>query len=285
MSNEIIDLINSLEISPLLSLNENYDKTIRIFEDKGFQVYKPEYLNEMVCSKDFALIFNIYQDGFKKTFFVINTAWNEEKVNLILNSFSQPSEKSQVYFISSYPLPDILRFIQKNNQSAFFELEAIRYLKSLDKLQNDISLIETYYNNSLNLVEKYFNIKLNTDIPNDIKELEKIIINYFRNGQEYETIYDTDIDYFPHYSLVLLGLYLSYLLVKNFEGDIFYDNTKEIKELGIGFSAEKNDTIDIMANPINKLFNFYLYGKDSSIINWVYEIKYYLKNPHKILKD
>lgn len=240
----------------------------------------------MVCSKDFSLIFNIYNENeIKNTFFIINTPWDDEKVRLILNSFSQPSEKSRVYFISAYPLPDILRFLQKNDNLAFFEFESIRHLKNIDELQNNEDLIQNYYDTLINLVHKYFNIELTNDIPSSMKELQQLIINSFRNGNEYDTVYDTDIDYFPHYSLTFLGLYLSYVLVKNFNGEIFYDNTKDIKEFGIGFSAHNNEIIDIMANPINKVFNFYLYGKDSSIINWVYEIKYYLKNPDKINQE
>ncbi len=279
---DILTLFNYIEINLLLSLKENYDIVINKFTENGFKIYQPEYLNDMVCSKDFALIFNIFQNENKNTFFVINSPWDKEKINLILNSFSQPSEKSKVYFISAYPLPDILRFIQKNNQTSFFELESIRHLKNMDNLFEDISLIENYYNSCLVLVKKYFEIDLDLSIPNSIKVLEKIIINKFRNGEEYDTIYDTDIDYFPHYSLLLLGFYLSYVLIKNFDGEVFYNKTQDIKEFGVGFSANKNDVIDILSNPINKVFNFYLYGKDSSIINWVYEIKYYLKNPDKI---
>lgn len=276
-------IVADLEISPLISLEENYNQIIQIFQDNNLTVYKPEYLNDMVCSKDFSSIFNIYDQDVKNTFFVINQAWDDQKISLILNSFSQPHDKSKVYFVSAYPLPDILRFIQKNDNLAFFELEAMRQLKNISSLQDDFSLIENYYNNTLNLVEKHFGISLSTDIPNSIKNLEKLIINHFRNGEEFETIYDTDIDYFPHSSMVLLGLYLAYVLIKNFEGDIFYNNSEDIKEFGIGFSVNKNDVIDIMSNPINKVFNFYLHGKDSSIINWVYEIKYYLKNPDKIV--
>lgn len=237
----------------------------------------------MVCSKDFSSIFNIYDQDIKNTFFVISQPWDDHKVSLILNSFSQTHDKSKVYFLSAYPLPDILRFIQKNDRSAFFELEAMRQLKNINDLQEDFSLIEKYYKSTINLVEKYFDIFLSTDIPNSIKDLEKIILSQFRNGAEYETIYDTDIEYLPHYSLVLLGFYLSYVLIKNFEGDVFYNDSEDIKEFGVGFSINKNDVIDIMSNPINKVFNFYLHGKDSSIINWVYEIKYYLNNPDKIV--
>lgn len=281
----IIKVIESIELNPLLSLEENYTKSIKEFENNNFQIYKPESLNDMICAKDFSKIFNVYQNDIKNTIFVFNEHLNDEKISLVLNSFSPPHEKSQVYFISSYPLPDILRFLQKNNSNSFFEYESIKALKNISELQNDISLINGYYESSINLINKFFNLSLSNNIPHDIKSLESLIIDKFRDGNQYDTIYDTDIDYFPHYSLVLIGLYLSQVLIHNFKGELFFDSQKDIKELGIGFSVKDNEIIDIMANPINKIFNFYLYGKDSSIINWFYEIKYYLNNPDKISSD
>lgn len=282
---DISEIIEYFEINPILSLDENYNKSLEEFKKNGFNTYIPEHLNDMVCAKDFSKIFNIYQDDIKNTFFVFNEHLNDEKISLVLNSFSPPNEKSRVYFISSYPLPDILRFLQKNNNQAFFEFESIKILKNISELQNNSYLVNDYFIKSTEIIEKFFNIKISSEIPQGIKELEKIIINIFRNNNEYDTIYDTDIDYFPHYSLTLLGFYLSHILITNLKGELFYDAQKDLKELGIGFSVNDNDIIDIMANPINKVFNFYLYGKDSSIMNWVYEIKYYLKNPDKISKD
>lgn len=284
-STNIYKIIENIQLNPLLSIEESYNKCIEEFEKNNLKVYRPDTLNDNICAKDFSKIFNVYQGELKNTIFIFNEYLNDEKISLILNSFSPPHEKAKVYFISPYPLPDILRFLQKNNSNSFFEYESIKALKNFSELQNDISLINNYYKVALGLINKFFQLNLSNNIPQDIKSLETLIIDKFRNGNKYDTIYDTDIDYFPHYSLVLLGLYLSYVLIENFNGELFFDNQKDIKELGVGFSVNNNEIIDILANPINKVFNFYLYGKDASIINWVYEIKYYLNNPDKIISD
>lgn len=278
-------LIDSFDINPLNSLEDNYNKCLEFFKDKGFSTYIPQHLNDMLCCSGFSRIFNIYEDDIKNTFFVFNEHLTDEKISLVLSSFSPPHEKSKVFFISSYPLPDILRFLQKNNNESFFEFESIRILKNLNELKNNSALVEYYYQSSLEIIKKFFKIEQSNEIPKGIKALENIIINIFRNGNQYDTIYDIDIDYLPHYSLILLGFCLTHILNHNLNGEIFYNSEKDLKELGVGFSVNNNEIIDIMANPINKVFNFYLYGKDSSIMNWVYEIKYYLKNPDKILKD
>lgn len=277
---EIKDLAEKLVIRPTSSLEEEYERSITFFQDNGFNVYRPDYLNDNIIAKSFTKIFNIYQekDKIKHSFFVLNTPWDEEKVNLILNSFSQPSEVSKVYFLSAYPLPDILAFIGKNLPASFFELEAIRNFKNFNESLSQPDSLENYFKLLNNLSQKYFQIEVN-DIPaQGLKAIEKIIINDFRNGRDYDQLYDTDIEYFPHYSLLLISMYVSYLMMKNFTGELFYDSSKDIKELGIGFSTENNDMIDVMAHPVNRVFNFFIYGKDASIINWYYELKYFFSN-------
>lgn len=282
---DLKNVISLLDINPLNSLEENYNKCLDFFRDKGFNPYIPQHLNDMLCCSSFSKIFNIYEDDIKNTIFVFNEHLTDEKISLVLSSFTPPHEKSRVFFISSYPLPDILRFLHKNNNQSFFEFESIRILRNLNELKNNSALVEYYYNSSLEPIKSFFQIEQSNEIPKGIKDIENIIINVFRNENQYDTIYDIDIDYFPHYSLTLLGFCLVYILIHNLNGELFYDSEKDLKELGVGFSVNNNEIIDIMANPINKVFNFYLYGKDSSIMNWVYEIKYYLKNPDKIIKD
>lgn len=265
-----------ISISPLQDLDEAYSNITSAFETENLKVYKPDYLNSIINAKEFTRIFNVYLGDVKHTFFIFTSPLDQEKINQVLNSFSQPNEKSLVYFLSPYPLPDILTFIGKNSPASFFELEVIRNLKNLEKIADEPELIH-YYSNILNtLSKKYFALELENEIPQSLKNLEKVIINYFRNGDEYEPVQEVEIDYFPYYSLVLFGIYISYLLIQNFQGELFYKREQTIKELGIGFSLQNNDFIEILAHPLEKVFNFFFYGKESSIINWYYELKYYL---------
>ncbi|MBC7476356.1 MAG: hypothetical protein H7263_18890 [Candidatus Sericytochromatia bacterium] len=275
---EINNLLEKIIIKPNDSLEESYNKAITFFEYNDIKVYRPDYLNENITGKDYTKIFNIYHDEVKYSCFVINSLWDDDKINKILNSFSQTSNKSKVYFLSAYPLPDILNFISTNTEASFFELEAIRNLKNIKNISYDRDLIFKYSDLLNNLSKKYFKLSIDDNVPESLKNIEKIIIHHFRNGEAYQALYETDIIYFPHYSLLLFGLYISNLLIKNFHGELFYQQSQEINELGIGFSTKKDDVIDIMAHPIDKIFKFFMNGKDSSVINWYYELKYLFNN-------
>jgi hypothetical protein len=276
---EVDNLFPEINITPLQDLDEAYASTISAFEDSGLKVYQPDYLNSIINAREFTRIFNVYKDEVKHTFFIFTTQLDEDKVNQVLNSFSQPNDKSLVYFISAYPLPGILNFIGKNSPAAFFELEAVRNLKKLEKLASEPGLVSDYSNIMKNLAKKYFDLDIGYDIPQSLKNMEKAIINFFREGKDYDMIYEFEIDYFPHYSMLLFSIYLSDLLIQNFKGELFYTAEQNIKELGIGFSLGDNDFIEIQAHPVEKVFNFFFEGKDSSIINWYYELKYHLNNP------
>ncbi len=265
-----------ISIRPLQDLEEAYINITSAFEAEGYKVYKPDYLNSIINAKEFTRIFNIYKEDIKHTFFIFTDQLDQEKINQVLNSFSQPNENSLVYFLSAYPLPDILTFIGKNTPASLFELEAIRNLKNLGNIFEEPELIHYYSSISNTLAKKYFAVELENEIPQSLKNLEKVIINYFRYGDEYEPVQEVEIDYFPYYSLVLFGLFIGDLLIRNFKGELFYKNDQTIKELGIGFSLQKNDFIEVLAHPVEKVFNFFFYGKESSIINWYYEIKYHL---------
>jgi len=268
---------SEINISVLEDLQEAYNRIISIFEAEEIKVYRPAYLNESVCAKDFSEIFNVYEDDIKYTFFVITSPWDEEKTNLILNSFSQPSKNSLVYFFSAHPLPEILLYLNKNTQASYFELEVIRNLKHIDNISNDNNLFSEYTNLLFNLSKKYFDIELSYDVPTTLKNLETILIEHFRNGDEYDFMDEISIDYTPYYSLLIFGIFLSELFIKNFGGVPIFDKDKDIEKLGISFSKnELQLEIDFVAHPIEKLFKFFLYGKNSSIINWYYEIKYLL---------
>ena len=111
-----------------------------------------------------------------------------------------------------------------------------------------------------------------------VKNIEKIISTYFRKIDDYESIYETDIDYFPHYSLVFFALYIVNLMCDNLKGEVFHDKKNEIGKLGVGFSVKDPEIIEIVAHPVEKVFKYFFYGKNDSIINWYYEIKYLLEN-------
>jgi hypothetical protein len=266
-----------IKILPRQDLDEAYDIVTATFDAAGHRVYRPAYLNSVISAGEFSRIFNVYENDTKYTFFVFSTRLDEGNVNKVLNSFSQPGDKSRVHFLSPYPLPGILNFIGKNSPAAFFELEAIRNLKNLENLADAPELLSHFSNILSTLAKKYFDLEIGYDIPQSLKNLEKLIINFYRNGEDYEPLQEVEMDYFPYYSLVLFGLYICGLLIRNFQGELFYARGQKIKEIGIGFSLQNNEMIDLMAHPIDKVFNFFFHGKDSSIINWYYELKYLFK--------
>ncbi len=274
---EITDLISEILIQPTEELDEAYNRVLSIFEENNFQIYKPDYLNSLINAKEFTRILNIYQGKIKYTIFVIIEPWNEQKINGILNSFSQPDENSRVHFISAYPLPDIISFINKNTKASFFELDAIRNLKNIINIADDPDLIKNYSAVLNSLSQKYFTTEIDFNVPQNLKNLEKVIIEHFRNGEPYDHLEEVFIDYFPYYSMLLFGLFLSDLISQNFNGELFFKKEMDIKELGIGFSKNNDETIDVMAHPVKKVINFFFYGKDSSIINWYYELKYFFQ--------
>lgn len=264
-----------ITLLPNENLEKIYNQVLAKFIENEINIYVPEQLNEIVVCKEIAKIFNVYDVNTKHTFFVTNTTWNDEKVSLVLNSFTQTHEKSLVHFYSVYPLPDVLRFISNNTKEAFFELDCIRNYSFRLKEK------ELFHNKIKELLIKHFSIALK-DIPaNDLKELEKLLITFFRKCDDYEVIYDTDIEYFPYHSLIFIGFYIASLMEKHLGGEIFYQDNKDIQTLGVGFSSKKDDVIDIMAHPIEKVFKFFFYGKEASIINWYYDIKYMLKTNEK----
>jgi len=267
-----------VNISVLEDLDEAYNRIISIFESKDIKVYRPCYLNDSVCAKDFAEIFNVYDDDIKHTFFVITDVWDEEKINLILNSFSQPSKNNLVHFISAHPLPEILAYLNKNTQASYFELEVIRNFKSFDNIFDDNNLFSKYSSILFDLSKKYFETELSyNDVPNTLKNLETIIIEHFRDGEEFDLVDENSLVYVPYYSMLLFGIFFSNLFIKTFDGIPIFDAEKDIKKLGISFSkSELELETSLIAHPIEKVFKFLLYGKDSSIINWYYEIKYLL---------
>lgn len=262
-------------ISPSLSLEENYEKAIKIFENYNFKVYRPDYLNSVILANEIVKIFNIMYEDIKYSIFIINTTFDDIKTSKILNSFIQPDEKSKVYFYSAYPLPDILAYLNTNSKSSYFELEVIRNTKNIIDLASDNSLLPNYIEILNNLVEKYFQKSLNEDHIQSLKNLESIVTKEFRQIDDYEVIYDTDIVYFPYYSMLLFGLYLTWLISNKMNGEIFIN--KELVQTGVGFSTKNDDKIDVMAHPIEKIFKFFFYGKDSSVINWYYDLRYSLQ--------
>src|SRR5688572_22617538 len=97
-----------ITVLPLQDLDEAYNSVTKAFEDKGITVYRPDYLNSVINARDFSRVFNVYLDEIKHTFFVFTSQLDEDKINQLLNSFTQPGDKSLVYFFSAYPLPGIL---------------------------------------------------------------------------------------------------------------------------------------------------------------------------------
>lgn len=271
----------SISIDPSDDLDTSYEKVIEAFETSEFKVYRPDYLNGLVLSKDFARLFNIYDNDIKYTFFVINTTWNDDKISKILNSFSQTGEKAKTYFYSAYPLPDVLAFINTNSIESFFELEAIRNLKPIAYFGSEIDNMHKYSEILNKLTNKYFNLSVDYNQVTSLKNIETIITQNFRKCDDYEMLYDTDIIYFPYYSMLLFGLYFVDLISKNLKGEIFYKNEQSISEIGVGFSTNNNEMIDVMAHPVEKVFKFFFYGKDNSIINWYYDLRYSLQNMPK----
>lgn len=266
-------------IDPSLSLEDNYEKAINQFEKDGYSVYRPDYLNSIILANDITKVFNITKADVKYSIFVINTTFDDIKTSKILNSFIQPDEKSKVYFYSAYPLPDILAYINTNNKTAYFELEIIRNTKNIMELVNDITLFPKYIEILNNLTVKYFDKTLNEEHIQSLKNLELIVTKEFRQIDDYETIYDTDIVYFPHYSMLLFGIYLTWLISNKMNGEIFIN--KDLIQTGVGFSSKKDDVINIMAHPIEKVFKFFFYGKDASVINWYYDLRYSLQELEK----
>lgn len=279
---EIAKLIRRVSVSPIETLEQAFERIAALFEYEGLKVHKPEYLNNMVLAKDFSRIINIYQDDVKYTIFIIISSFNEEKINLILNSFLQTNEKSKVFFISAYPLPGILSLINQNSPASFFELDALRNLKKVKELSERTTTDPHYSEVFKNLVLKYFNVEITNEPAKALKRMENIIIEFYRKCDDYEEIYETDIEYFPYYSMVLFGLHLGDMLATNFNGDLFYHADQEIEKLGIGYSVENDDLIDMMVYPVDKVFKFFYSGKNSSIINWYYELKYFFNNKEKL---
>lgn len=260
-----------IDLLPNESLEKTYDQVIAKFLERAINIYVPEQLNEIILCKDIAKIFNVYGENIKHTFFVTNTIWDDEKVRLVLNSFTQTSEKASVHFYSVYPLPDVLRFISKNTNEAFFELDCIRNFNFRLKEK------KLFHNKIKELLTKHFSVELKTIPANDLKTIESLLIKFFRKCDDYEIIYDTDIEYFPYHSLVFIGAFIASIMEENLGGEIFYQDPSDIQTLGVGFSSKKDEVIDIMAHPIEKVFKFFFYGKEASIINWYYDIKYLLK--------
>lgn len=266
-------------IDPSLSLEDNYERAISEFEKSGYIIYRPDYLNSVILANDITKVFNVTQDDVKYSIFVINTTFDDMKTSKILNSFIQPDEKSKVYFYSAYPLPDILAYINTNNKTAYFELEIIRNTKNIMEIVTDPSLLPKYIDILNNLTVKYFDKTLNEEHIQSLKNLELIVTKEFRQIDDYETIYDTDIVYFPHYSMLLFGIYLTWLISNKMNGEIFIN--KDLIQTGVGFSSKKDDVINIMAHPIEKVFKFFFYGKDASVINWYYDLRYSLQELEK----
>ncbi|MFN8671463.1 MAG: hypothetical protein U0457_05170 [Candidatus Sericytochromatia bacterium] len=255
-----------------------YQDVLELFQKEKISVHKPEYLNEIILAKDFARVFNVYEDDVKHTFFIINEPFNDDKISKILNSFTSNNEKSLIHFYSFYPLPDILKYLSNNTLSSFLELECIKYFKSYKK---DIYDLE-YFSEKLSIfLKKIFNLDLKKEPKTDLKIIENILGTHFRKVDDYETIYDTDIEYFPYYSLVFFSFHLANLMCSNLKGEVFYDQNNDIQSLGVGFSFDNSDMIEISAHPFDKVFKYFFYGKDSSIINWFYDIKYLLSQKQK----
>lgn len=266
-----------IEILENNSLESIYSYVLNEFKKNNINVREPDLLNEIVLCKDIAKIFNVYEENRKYTFFVTNINWNDDNISKILNSFTKTDDSSYLYFYSFYPLPDLLKYLSRNSKESFFEFDCIKNFKAYE----DIETVKYISNKFKELLTKHFNIDLKNNPAEDLKNIEKIISTYFRKIDDYESIYETDIDYFPHYSLVFFALYIVNLMCENLKGEVFHDKKNEIGKLGVGFSIKDPEIIEIVAHPVEKVFKYFFYGKNNSIINWYYEIKYLLDNNSK----
>jgi len=276
---EITSFLPELKISTLETLDDAYQRVIDLLRKNDFNVYEPSLLNDLSLAKDFSKIFNLYdpEREIRHTFFVITEPWDDDKINKILNSFSQPDPQKLVYFLSAFPLPGILEFITKNTPAAFFELESLRNLKTLSILPNEPEKLEQFANRFTDIAEKCFQQKFTGKPPEDLKTLEKIIIEHYRNNEPYEYFYEDQFAYLPDFSLNFMGIFLAWLLVKNFSGSLLFSASADPLSLAVGFALNAAEEFSLMAHPLEKVQSFFYRGKDYSIINWYYEIKFFLK--------
>lgn len=275
IGNRINKLLKNISLNSINGIDKEFEKIVSIFEENKIKVYIPELLNNTIPSRAFCKIFNVYENEKKEkhSIFLCYGHLNDEKISLVLNSFSQFDEKNKIYFVSDYPLPNIFKFFTNNNLVSFFEYECLKNSKNIESIINDINLIEEYSRRFILIFKSFFNQEINyTSIYPSLKSFENNLIKNLRECHEYHYLFDNEFDYFPKYILNLAGIYISQLIKTNFDSDIYFPNdTNQIEDLLLHIHGKKEE---IYIFPIRKLSEFFYGGKNDSIINWFYEIKY-----------
>ncbi|GIW22169.1 MAG: hypothetical protein KatS3mg068_1176 [Candidatus Sericytochromatia bacterium] len=275
IGNRIYRLLKNISLNSINGIEKEFDKLVSIFQDNKIKVHIPELLNKTIPSKDFCRILNVYEEekNVKHSIFLCYGHLDDEKISLVLNSFSQFNDKNKLYFISDYPLPDILKFFTSNHLVSFFEYECIKYSKNMENIISDNTLIEYYSNKFIEIFNLFFNEKLNyTNVYPSLKSFENNLVKNIRDCHEYHYLFDDEFDYFPKYILNLSGVYVTQLMIKNFDTDIYFpDDSKDIEDLLLTIHGKKED---IYVFPVRKLSEFFYGGKNESVINWFYQIKY-----------
>jgi hypothetical protein len=275
IGNRIIKILRNISLNSLSSLDVEFQKLVDIFQENNIKVHVPELLNDTIPSKNFCKLLNVYEnnDNKKHNIFLCYGHLNDEKISLLLSSFSKYDDKNRVYFVSDYPLPDILKFLNQNILPSFIEYECIKHSKGINKIIENIELIENYSNRFIDIFTLFFKEKLDyINIYPSLKLFENTLVKTLRECHEYHYLLDDEFDYFPRYVLNLSGLYITKLIKNNFDSDIYFpDDSKDIEDLLLTLHGKKEE---IYIFPVRKLSEFFYGGKNESIINWFYQIKY-----------